>query len=130
MTEEIQARLFMNLYLSQFKRRWSHTAIYLLRTRSNEPGHERYAIYRMDYIPKQSAHYLHNMTTILADRGSIVKPGQVDYSIPNQTGDGTRSAPPEERRQVRAGAVGRTLFRRFGHGRGEPGRKVPCGQDV
>ena len=85
-TEETQARLFMNLYLSQYKRRWSHTAIYLLRTRSNEPGHERYAIYRMDYTPKQSAHYLHNMTTILADRGSIVKPGQINYSIPNQPG--------------------------------------------
>jgi hypothetical protein len=34
-TEEVQARLFMNLYLSQFKRGWSHTAIYLLRRRAN-----------------------------------------------------------------------------------------------
>lgn len=83
-TEETQARLFMNLYLSQFKRRWSHTAIYLLRTRSNEPAHERYAIYRMDYTPKQAAHYLHNLTTVLADSGRVSKLGQVAYSIANQ----------------------------------------------
>ena len=83
-TEEIQARLFMNLYLSQFKRGWSHTAIYLLRTRSNEPAHERYAIYRMDYTPKQAAHYLHNLTTILAHRGAVSTPGRLAYAIPNQ----------------------------------------------
>jgi hypothetical protein len=83
-TEEIQARLFMNLYLSQFKRGWSYTAIYLLRTRSNEPAHHTYAMYKIDYTPKQAAHYLHNLTTILADGGSIVTPGQLDYSIPSQ----------------------------------------------
>ena len=83
-TEETQARLFMNLYLSQFKRGWSHTAIYLLRTRSNEPAHERYAIYRMDHTPKQAAHYLHNLTTILGDRGFVSRPGQISCSIPNQ----------------------------------------------
>lgn len=83
-TEEVQARLFMNLYLSQFKRGWSHTAIYLLRTRSNEPAHHTYAIYRMDYTPKQAAHYLHNLTTILADNGTVPAPGTLGYSIPNQ----------------------------------------------
>ncbi len=83
-TEEIQARLFVSLYLSQFKRRWRHTAIYLLRTRSNEPAHHTYAMYKMDYAPKQAAHYLHNLTTILADSGSVPAPGQFAYSIPNQ----------------------------------------------
>ncbi len=83
-TEEIQARLFMNLYLSQFRRGWSYTAIYLLRTRSNEPAHERYAFYKIDYTPKQAAHYLHNLTTILDDNGSGFSPGQVNYSIPGQ----------------------------------------------
>lgn len=80
-TEEIQARLFMNLYLSQFKRRWSHTAIYLLRTRSNETAHERYAMYKIDYTPKQAAHYLHNLTTILDDDVSASHQGRVGYSI-------------------------------------------------
>lgn len=85
-TEEIQARLFMNLYLSQFKRGWSHTAIYLLRTRSNEPAHHTYAIYKIDYTPQKAAHYLHNITMILADRGARATPGQLAYSIPNQPG--------------------------------------------
>jgi hypothetical protein len=83
-TEEIQARLFLNLYLSQFARRWSHTAIYLLRTRSNEPAHERYAVYKMDYTPKQAAHYLHNLTTILKDDGPAFSPGRLIYSIPGR----------------------------------------------
>lgn len=82
--EEMQARLFMNLYLSQFKRGWSHTAIYLLRTRAGESAHETYAIYKEDYTPKQAAHYLHNFTTILADNGSVSSPKAVNYSIPNQ----------------------------------------------
>lgn len=82
--EEMQARLFMNLYLSQFKRGWSHTAIYLLRTRANETEHESYAIFKLDYTPNQAAHYLHNLTTILADKRSIEKPGSVNYAIPNQ----------------------------------------------
>lgn len=83
-TEEIQACLFMSLYLSQFRRGWSHTAIYLLRTRSNEPAHERYAMYKIDYTPKQAARYLHNLTTILDDKGSAPSPGRLNYSIPNQ----------------------------------------------
>jgi hypothetical protein len=74
----------MNLYLSQFKRGWSHTAIYLLRTRSNETANERYAIYKIDYTPKQAAHYLHNLATILDDNVSVSSPGQVNYSIPGQ----------------------------------------------
>jgi hypothetical protein len=83
-TEEMQARLFMNLYLSQYKRGWSHTAIYLLRTRSNESAHERYAIYKIDYTPKQAAHYLHNLTAILDDDSSGFSTGQVSYFIPDQ----------------------------------------------
>ncbi len=83
-TEEVQANLFMNLYLSQFKRGWSYTSIYLLRTRANEGAHEKYAIYRMDYTPKQAAHYLHNLTTILEDNDSDFSPGRLSYSISNQ----------------------------------------------
>lgn len=83
-TEDIQARLFMNLYLSQFKRGWSYTAIYLLRTRSNEPEHEKYAFYKMDYTPKLATHYLHNFTTILADDGKLHSPGKMNYSIQDQ----------------------------------------------
>jgi hypothetical protein len=83
-TDEIQARLFLNLYLSQFKRGWSYTSVYLLRTRSNEPAHEPYVFYKMDYSPKQAAHYLHNFTTILEDNGTISKPGKLSYTIENR----------------------------------------------
>lgn len=82
--EEMQARLYMNLYLSQFKRGWSYTAIYLLRTRENEPDHESFALYTMDYTPKQAAHYLHNLTTILADNKSIDHTGSLGYFIVNR----------------------------------------------
>ncbi|GHU63278.1 hypothetical protein FACS1894123_05720 [Bacteroidia bacterium] len=83
-TEEIQARLYLNLYLSQFKRAWKYTAVYLLKGRSNEPEHESFAFYTLDYQPKQAAHYMHNFTTILADDKEVARPGKLDYSIPNQ----------------------------------------------
>lgn len=83
-TEEIQARLYLNLYLSQFKRGWKHTAIYLLKGRANEPEHEAYAFYKLDNSPKQVTHYMHNLTTILADNQYVKNPGKFDYSIPYQ----------------------------------------------
>ena len=83
-TEEIQAKLYLNLYLSQFKQGWKHTAIYLLKGRANEPAHERFAFYTLDYQPKQAAHYLHNFTSILADNKTVKSPGLLAYVIPNQ----------------------------------------------
>ena len=83
-TEEIQARLYLNLYLSQFKQGWKHTAIYLLKGRSNEPDHEKYAFYTLDYKPKQAAHYMHNFTTILADNKKVKSLGKLAYKIVNQ----------------------------------------------
>ena len=83
-TEEMQARLYLNLYLSQFKQGWKHTAIYLLKGRSNEPAHEKYAFYTLDYKPKQAAHYMHNFTTILADNKPVKSPGKLVYDIPDQ----------------------------------------------
>jgi len=83
-TEEIQARLYLNLYLSQFKQGWQHTAVYLLKGRANEPDHEKFAFYTLDYKPKQAAHYMHNFTTILADRKPVKLPAKLAYIIPNQ----------------------------------------------
>ena len=37
-TEEIQALNLLSMYLDQFKRGWSHTAVYLLRDRTDEGG--------------------------------------------------------------------------------------------
>jgi hypothetical protein len=83
-TEETQARLYLNLYLSQFKQGWKYTAVYLLKGRANEPEHESYAFYTLDYKPRQAAHYMHNFTTILADNEDLAAPGKLNYSIADQ----------------------------------------------
>jgi hypothetical protein len=56
----------------------------LLRDRTDENGNQQYGFYKPDYTPRQAAHYLHNLTTILADAGSISSPGVLNYSIPHQ----------------------------------------------
>ncbi|HKG07210.1 MAG TPA: hypothetical protein VKB19_12160, partial [Pedobacter sp.] len=85
LTEEKQARVFLNLYLSQFARGWSYTALYLLRDRSDEAGNQSFGFYKPDYTPRKSALYLHNMTSILAGTehkmSSEVKPGKLAYAI-------------------------------------------------
>ncbi|MCY2991486.1 MAG: hypothetical protein NTY19_26965 [Planctomycetota bacterium] len=86
LTEDIQALNLLSLYLDQFKRGWSHTAVYLLRDRTDEGGNQTFGFFRPDYQPRKAASYLHNLTTILADQGSPVPPGQLHYSIPDQPG--------------------------------------------
>lgn len=84
-TEEKQACLYLNLYLAQFKRGWSYTAIYLLRDRSDEAGNQTFGFYRKDYTPRKAAIYLHNFTTILADKATGKKaPASLAYNIANQ----------------------------------------------
>jgi hypothetical protein len=83
-TEQIQALNLLSMYLDQFKRGWSHTAVYLLRDRTDEGGNQSFGFFRKDYTPRKAAVYLHNLTTILADRGSLPNPGRLSYSIPEQ----------------------------------------------
>ena len=83
-TEEVQALNLLTLYLDQFKRGWSHTAVYLLRDRADEAGNQTFGFFRPDYAPRKAALYLHNLTTILAGRGSLATPGRLDYAIPEQ----------------------------------------------
>jgi hypothetical protein len=82
-TEQVQALLYLSTYLDQFKRGWKHTAIYLLRDRTDEAGNQTSGFYRPDYTPRLAATYLHNLTSILADTPSAKPPGSLDYSIPN-----------------------------------------------
>lgn len=83
-TEDLQGRLFLDLYLSQFKRGWKYTAIYLLKGRVDEPAHETYAFYKLDYTPKKAAEYLHNFTSILTDSNEDNGPtGSLEYSLSN-----------------------------------------------
>ena len=83
-TEDIQALNLLSMYLDQFKRGWSYTAVYLLRDRTDEDGNQTFGFFRPDYTPRKAATYLHNLTTILADNGASSIPGSLNYSIPDE----------------------------------------------
>ncbi len=83
-TEEIHALNLLSLYLDQFKRGWSYTAVYLLRDRVDEAGNQRFGFYKPDYTPRKAGVYLHNLTTILAHTRSIATPGRLNYALANQ----------------------------------------------
>lgn len=78
LTQEQQGRLYLNIYLAQFKQGFKHTFIYMLRDAGGSDA--GYGIFEKDYQPKKSATYLHNLTTILADEG-VVTPGKLDYTM-------------------------------------------------
>jgi hypothetical protein len=83
-TEEVQARNHLTMYLDQFKRGWNHTAVYLLRDRTDEAGNQSFGFFKPDYTPRKAAVYLHNLTTILADQGAVEKPDRLDYIVEGQ----------------------------------------------
>jgi hypothetical protein len=74
----------MSLYLAQFKRGFTHTSVYLLRDRTDEGGNQSFGFYNVDYAPRKAAVYLHNLTTILADTGTLAEPDQLDFTIADQ----------------------------------------------
>ncbi len=80
LTPEQQGRLYLNLYLAQFKQGFKYTFIYMLRDAGGSDA--GYGLFDADYHPKQSATYLHNLTTILSDNG-VARPGKLRYTIPN-----------------------------------------------
>ncbi len=84
LTQEQQGRLYLNIYMAQFKQGFKHTFIYMLRDAGGSDA--GYGIFEKDYQPKKSATYLHNLTTILAD-DSVATPGKLAYTIqdPPQT---------------------------------------------
>ncbi len=83
-TEEVHALNLLSMYLAQFKRGWGHTAVYLLRDRTDEGGNQAFGFFKPDYTPRKAAVYLHNLTTILADRGTLARPGRLAYSLAEQ----------------------------------------------
>ena len=83
-TTHRQGCFYLNLYLSQYKRGWDYTAIYILRDRSDETGNQAYGFYDKNYVKRKSADYLHNMTTVLKDEKTTFTPGKLAYAIPNQ----------------------------------------------
>jgi hypothetical protein len=83
-TEEIQALNLLTTYLDQFKRGWKHTAVYLLRDRTDEGGNQSFGFFQRDYKPRKAAVYLHNLTSILAGHEAVAAPGKLKYSIAEQ----------------------------------------------
>jgi hypothetical protein len=83
-SEELHGLNLLTMYLDQFKRGWRYTTVYLLRDRVDESGNQRFAFYRPDYTPRKAAVYLHNLTTVLADKNPLEKPGKLSYSISPQ----------------------------------------------
>lgn len=82
-TELQQAKLYLNMYLSQFKRGFAYTFIYMLKEGPND-DEIGYGFYDLNWNPRLSATYLHNLTTILADNGTMGTPGTVNYTIPSK----------------------------------------------
>lgn len=80
-TEDIQGLNLLSLYLAQFKRGYSHTSVYLLRDRTDEAGNQTFGLYDRNYKPRKAALYLHNLTTILADKGKPGPAAKLDYTI-------------------------------------------------
>jgi len=83
-TQEIQALNLLSMYLDQFKRGCSHTSVYLLRDRTDEGGNQQFGFYKPDYTPRKAALFLHNLTKILADTGTVRQPGKLGYAIPEE----------------------------------------------
>ena len=83
-TEEIQGLMYMSTYLAQYKRGWSHTAMYILRDRTDEDVNLTYGFFGPDYTPRLAATYLHNLTTILTDNKFVKSLMKLAYVIPNQ----------------------------------------------
>jgi len=83
-TEDMQGKHLVNLYLAQFKRGFSHTAVYILRDRTDEGGNQTFGFFGPDYVPRKAALYLHNLTTILADAGHRRAPGKLAFAIPDK----------------------------------------------
>jgi hypothetical protein len=83
-TEAIQGINILTTYLDQFRRGWAYTSVYLLRDRTDEAGNQSFGLFDREYKPRKAAVYLHNLTTILADQGTVSKPTTLDYAIANQ----------------------------------------------
>lgn len=81
-SERVQGIMLVNTYLAQFKRGWAYTFIYQLGEAEGSSGLQ--GIYHKNWQPKPAAHYIHNLTTILADPAHGPKLEKLAYHIPDQ----------------------------------------------
>lgn len=83
--EDMQGRLITSMYLSQFAWGYDYTALYIMRDRSDESGNQTFGLYAPDYTPRKSAHYMHNLTSILHDMKSPEVSSDFRYMIQNRS---------------------------------------------
>ena len=80
--EDQQGKALLALFLSQYARGWSHTFQYKIDDDREGNSLREWGYYTEFFAEqKQSAHYLHNLTRILADDTSDFIPGQLDYTL-------------------------------------------------
>jgi hypothetical protein len=80
--EEVQGKVLVNTYLAQFARGWRYTFIYELG--DGEGGTGNQGLFHKDWSPKLAATYIHNLTSILADKSPLPHPARLGYSIAGQ----------------------------------------------
>jgi hypothetical protein len=77
--EPVQGKVLVNTYLAQFARGWSYTFIYELG--DGEGGGANQGLFHPDWSPKLAGIYIHNLTSILADTGTLATAGTLNYAI-------------------------------------------------
>ena len=77
--DRTQGTILLNTYLAQFKRGWRYTFVYQLR--DGEGGNGNQGLFNSNSTPKPAATYIHNLTSILADKMPITSSGSLNYSI-------------------------------------------------
>src|SRR5205823_1617448 len=86
-TEDVQAKWLMDTFLSNHVNGVVKTYVYQLEDGYGSPSSDienHYGLFTVDGAPKQAATDLHNLTSILADKGanaSSFAPGSLDYSV-------------------------------------------------
>lgn len=80
--EPVQGKVLVNTYLAQFARGWRYTFIYELRDNEGGAGHQ--GLFHEDGTPKPAATYIHNLTSILADKSPLAGTGRLDFSMPER----------------------------------------------
>jgi hypothetical protein len=77
----VQGIILVNTYLDQFVRGWAYTFIYELG--NGEGGGGNQGLFNNDWTPRPAATYIHNLTTILADPGTLTTPGSLAFTVLN-----------------------------------------------
>lgn len=77
--EYLQGTILLNTYLSQFKRGWRYTFVYMLR--DGEGGSGNQGVFNADSTPKLAATYIHNLTTILKNNNVKFSPLEINYEL-------------------------------------------------